>query len=534
MRLRSFCAALAVSLLSTAHAQAPIHTLLSPTPRGPGQFGAKVIGVPDLDGDGRGDLVVGAQWEANLAGRVHVYSGASGTLIRTLQSPTPRVDLGQFGLALAAVPDLDGDGVWDLAVGTSAEGNTVTGFGRVHVFSGATGTLVRSLISPQPEFGGQAFPSFGVAVAGVPDVDGDGFGDLLVGAMREGTGDSGRAYLFSGATGALLLTMTTPNPETNGYFGGAVSSVPDADGDGVADLLVGAWNEDAGATNAGRAYLFSGATGALLRTFVSPSPTSQGIFGFSLQGVADVDGDGRGDVLVGASGESAPHLTSGRAYLFSGSTGALLRTYTSPNAVQSGNFGASVAGVPDVDGDGREDHLVGAFGEMVGALRAGRAHIYSGATGVRLGSVVSPNPEASGAFGAAVSGVPDASGDGRGEVLVGAPAEDGGLVNEGRAYLFSGGALVSDEPGISVSRLTLSAAPNPTRDAVALVLDVPVAGEAVVEVFDPLGRRVALLHRGTVAAGRYTFTVEGLPPGVHVVRATAAGETVVHRITQVR
>ena len=128
---------------------------------------------------------------------------------------------------------------------------------------------VLTLTSLNPE----ALGNFGVSTAGVPDLDGDGRGDVLVGAWRENGGaeDAGRAYVFSGVTGARLRTLASPNPELDAQFGRSVAGVPDADGDGQGDLLVGAPLEDGGASNSGRAYLFSGATGELLRTLVSPT-----------------------------------------------------------------------------------------------------------------------------------------------------------------------------------------------------------------------------------------------------------------------
>jgi hypothetical protein len=96
------------------------------------------------------------------------------------------------------------------------------------------------------------------------------------------------------------LTLNSPNPENIGEFGGSVSGVPDADGDGCSDLLVGAGEEGGGAEDAGRAYLYSGATGALLRTLQSPNVEINGQFGVSVSGVPDANGDGRGDLLVGA------------------------------------------------------------------------------------------------------------------------------------------------------------------------------------------------------------------------------------------
>src|SRR5262249_50250171 len=167
---------------------------------------------------------------------------------------------------------------------------------------------------------------FGRAVAGISDVSGDARGDLVIGAPNESAAGhpafAGRAYVLSGTDGALLPTVGPPKEQTAGQFGCRVARVRNAAGPDA--IAVGASNEipDGASVHAGRAYLFSAATGQLLATFSSPNPQEGGAFGASLGGVPDVDGDGVGDVIVGAfkEGPTSPDQT-GRAYLFSGATG---------------------------------------------------------------------------------------------------------------------------------------------------------------------------------------------------------------------
>jgi hypothetical protein len=503
------CALLALTLASPpAVAQTLLHALVSPTGEEGGEFGEAVAGVPDVDGDGHGDLLIGARGGISNVGRVYLFSGATGDLLLELASPNAN-NGGYFGFAVSGVEDVDGDGRGDLLVGAAGEHFILPGVGdgRAYLFSGATGALLHPLVSPDPRYDG----GFGASVSAVPDVNGDGRPDLLVGAPGEGPGPSpsgaGRAHVFSGATGEFLHTLRSPSEEPNGYFGNAVAGVPDADGDGFGDLLVGAYNEDPGPSphDAGRAYLFSGTTGALLHRLRSPNEEASGEFGGAISGVADVDGDGRGDLVVGASQEGL----GGRAYVFSGATGTRLYTLRSPNEEDWGHFGLSVSGLPDVDGDGRGDALIGASFETVGALDfAGRAYLFSGAEGDLLRTLTSlaPLDQQPSDFGRAVSGVPDADGDGRYDLLVGAPIEDTDLDpddqgDQGRAYLFSGATLA---PLSLAARALNSPVPRGGRLRFEVTLTnhtpAPLTGDLRLDVTAPNGATYGrpLVNNGTL------------------------------------
>ncbi|MDX2176836.1 MAG: Ig-like domain-containing protein [Candidatus Sumerlaeia bacterium] len=444
-----FAAGLALVASVSSQAGSLVTPLQSPNEETNGEFGRAISGIPDVNGDGRGDFVLGARQEdpggaIDNEGRAYVMNGFTGAVIHTLVSPTPK-ETGIFGVAVAAIPDVTGDGVWDVAVGASNENGTTgspDGCGRVHLFNGATGVFIRTLRSGnESEFG-----RFGGSVAGIGDVNGDGFGDVLVGASGEAPGGiagSGQAYLLSGATGAVLRTFASPTPRVSGVFGSAISPVPDVTGDGIPDVLVGASNEDpSGTIGAGRAYLYNGATGALLRTFLSPTPQANGRFGFALDGLDDFTGDGLGDVVIGSYGEDpgASPSSAGRAHLFNGATGAFVRSLASPNETSGGRFAAAVSGIADMNGDGRGDVLVGAFGEGGGSrpVTAGTVYLFSATDGVVLDTSTSPNEEAGGVFAIVVTDVPDITGDGRPEYGVGASGEDPGAspIQSGRAYIF--------------------------------------------------------------------------------------------------
>ena len=173
---------------------------------------------------------------------------------------------------------------------------------------------------------------------------------------------------------ADVLELTAFVQQADAQFGESVAGVPDVNGDGLDDVVVGSPNEDVdGIPNAGRVTVDGGRTGGLIQTRTSPNPTAQGRFGDEVEGLDDIDGDGRGDYLVGAPRELAQ---AGRVYLYSGATHTLLRTIVSPNTENGGFFGSAIAAVPDLTGDGVNDYIIGAYNETVaGTPGAGRVYI---------------------------------------------------------------------------------------------------------------------------------------------------------------
>ena len=342
-------------------------TLNTPTPQADAHFGWSVAGMGDVNGDGVPDLLVAAPDQDvggnGRQGQVFVFSGATGSLLRTLNTPTPQADA-YFGAEVAGVGDMNGDGVPDVLVG--ADGQTVGGNdaqGQVFVFSGATGRRLLTLNNPMPQY----LALFGSEVAGVGDVNRDGVPDLLVGAPYQDVGfnaEQGQVFVFSGATGQRLLTLNDPMSQAEAYFGWSVAGVGDVNGDKVPDVVVGAPGLD---YDPGRAFVFSGATGGLLHTLRTPTPQWWAYFGESVTGVGDMSGDGVPDLLVGAPGQTVGgNDAQGQVFVFSGATGGLLRTLNNLKPQANTSFGLSVAGVGDVNWDGVPDLLVGASGQTVG------------------------------------------------------------------------------------------------------------------------------------------------------------------------
>ena len=421
-RARALAPALSLSLLGVpALAQAPVRYAegLAPGDR----LGMAVAAAGDVTGDGLADLVVGAPYAdpaGGSSGRATLLSGASGSIVLALEG-TAGGDLA--GCAVAGVGDASGDGVPDLLVGARGHDAGGANAGRAFLVSGAVGAVLWSV-------DGTAGDNLGNAVCGLGDVDGDGLGDVAVAAWNADPAgsNSGAVRVLSGATGALIRAHA--GESTYDFFGSAVASAGDVDGDGVGDLVVGAsWSDFAG-SGAGSAYVYSGATGAQLLVLRGLAPGDA--FGAAVAGAGDVDGDGRADVAVGAPGADASGASSGSATIFSGADGSVLRVAN--GAAMGDGFGGALAAL-DADQDGVPDLAVGAYASDEGGTSAGSVRVLSGTDGSILATLLGDTPEDR--FGAAVAAAGDVDGDGREDLLVGAYGDSGKGSMTGAAKVFS-------------------------------------------------------------------------------------------------
>jgi len=401
------------------------------------QFGWSVAGAGDVNGDGKADFIVGAPNASpgglSSAGSAYIYSGATGLLLFRKKGAAAG---DHFGYSVAGAGDVDGDGKADFIVGAYwADPGGRNNAGSAYLYSGADGSL---LFQKDGAVGG--FPigdQLGNSVAGAGDVNGDGKADFIVGAYSA-RGDKGSAYLYSGADGLLLFQKDGAALEV---FGKSVAGAGDADGDGKTDFIVGAyWADPDGRLDAGSAYLYSGATGALL--YQKNGAAAGNRLGKSVASAGDVNGDGRADFIIGAFwADPGGRNAAGSAYLYSGATGALL--FQKDGTAAGDQLGISVAGAGEVDGDGRADFIVGAYlADPSGRFNAGSACLYSGATGALI--FQKDGTAAGDQLGISVAGAGDVNGDGKADFIVGAPNADlGGIVDAGSAYVYAGSSCAA-------------------------------------------------------------------------------------------
>ncbi len=314
-------------------------------------FGFAVQGVGDWDGDGRGDVAVGAWLDdsnGNNAGKVYVYSGLTGNPIDQVLGP---VADGVFGFELQNCGDQDGDGIDDLAVGapnTSSSG--LPGSGAIYIYSGAD----RSLISTIERLAGDQ--SMGRVLANVGDTNGDGLDDLGVGLIFNSSAGSetGEARVYSIADGTVLHQIVGTNGAD--FLGRGIDGVGDWNIDGFDDFAVGASGYDFGVDLQGRVQVFSGVDGSVLRSFEALFPTD--FIGDSVVGLGDINSDGIGDIAMGTSFAGVAGNLFGQVRVHSGADGELLSVIQGDEGVS--RFGSVIASMGDVDGDGIGEFVCGA------------------------------------------------------------------------------------------------------------------------------------------------------------------------------
>jgi hypothetical protein len=384
---------------STAHAQLE-------SDQADAQLGWSVAGAGDVDGDGYDDVIVGARYydagETDegaafvfLGSAAGIADGDPSTAHAQLESNQAGAELGS---SVAGAGDVDGDGYDDVIVGARRYGAGEAYEGAAFVFLGSAAGIADgdpSTAHAQLE-SDQDSADLGVSVSGAGDVDGDGYGDVIVGARNYDAGetDEGAAFVFLGSAAGIA----DGNPSTahaqlesdqySAALGTSVSGAGDVDGDGYDDVIVGASLYDADETDEGAAFVFLGSAAGIADGTPSTahaqleSNQTSSRFGLSVSGAGDVDGDGYGDVVVGASSYNADEIAEGAAFVFLGGATGIAdgnpsTAYAQLESDQEyAQLGWSVAGAGDVNGDGADDVIAGAHWYDAGQANEGVAFVY--------------------------------------------------------------------------------------------------------------------------------------------------------------
>jgi len=275
-----------------------------------------------------------------------------------------------------------------------------------------------------------------------------------------------------GAASLLGASVTLAGTSGANLFGSRVAAAGDIDGDGLGDILVAAPGSNTlggSAYPAGRTLVFTGAQLSIPRTeplgiddafAVLEGEEPRDFSGTSVAGVGDVDGDGRDDIVIGAFGNGSPIANAGKVYLVLGSSisgggtfdlgNASTSSYMWEGEMQDDALGKSVAAAGDVDGDNLDDFLIGAPYASPNGTQSGRAYLVLGSslgsTGLFPASTIAYKFDGEGAgqwAATALAGAGDIDGDGRSDILIGAPLADGQASGAGRAYLWKGSQLSS-------------------------------------------------------------------------------------------
>ena len=375
--------------------------------------GWSVSSAGDVDGDGLDDLFIGAfknDEGGSDAGKAYLILGASlGGSSEIDLSLADYSFVGEnsddwAGVFVSSAGDVDGDGLDDLLVGATGNDDGGSDAGKAYLILGASlgSTSEIDLSLADYSFVGEKSDDYaGRSVSSAGDVDGDGLDDLFVGAFNndDGGGHAGKAYLILGASlgssseiDLSLADYSFVGEDSDDYAGISVSSAGDVDGDGLDDLFVGAFNNDDGGSNAGKAYLILGAslgsTSEIDLSFADYSfvgENSDDYAGISVSSAGDVDGDGLDDLLVGASENDDNGSNAGKAYLILGASLSSTSDIDLADADYSfvGEYsddyaGYSVTNVGDVNGDGLDDLVLGASQNDDGGLNAGKTYLILG------------------------------------------------------------------------------------------------------------------------------------------------------------
>ncbi|TLN16099.1 hypothetical protein FDZ71_06980, partial [bacterium] len=354
-----------------------------------------------------------------------------------------------LGYSVDGAGDVNGDGYADIIAGAYLYDSPETNEGAAFIFKGGPSGVGSSFPAYYKKLeADSASAYFGMAVAGVGDVNKDGYADVVVGApyYAKSFTNEGAAFLFLGSSTGPSSTATWQSfgGQASAYYGRALAGLGDLNGDTYPDLAVGAYYYDKGETDEGAVFVYYGsAMGYTGPVWTSEFNQASSYLGQSVAGAGDVNADGYDDVVVGAPYYDGAYTDEGVAMLYLGSASGLLSapSWMTYGGQASAMYGYYVSGGGDVNADGYDDVLVGAPGYDGTYSNQGKAYLYKGVSG-SAGLSATPSwsfPYSySGAGCGTVAKAGDFNGDGYGDILVGCPSYSGAYPYSGLTYLYFG------------------------------------------------------------------------------------------------
>ena len=479
-------------------------------------FGQSVATAGDLNGDGRADVVVGAPgistFTATAPGYAVVYYGQATApyLGSPISLPSTACITGvaastaDFGFSVSTAGDVDADGVDDVMIGAPStllsSDVPPKRTGMVCIFPGHAGTGISAsssyhLLAPDPlstpPFG--RISGFGASVSTAGDVNGDGIRDVLIGAPSSQTATSGvgATFLYRGTGGSPALSWVQAGDNANANFGTSVANAGDLNGDGFADIVIGAPHNGAYLANSGAVFIFHGADSAsgisVPATDCDPSniyttipaqycdfgPAAGAQMGASVATAGDLNADGYADVAVGMPGVSNALGGTGAVEIIYGhNAGGYVfgdQVLTVDVTSLGSGLGASVATAGDTDGNGFSELLAGTPGHASGQVEEGLVTLWAGSANPPPNSTVWQFAPANAARTGDSLATADVNGDGRSDVVIGAPLFDGGASDQGAVFVWETPSPFSRRrrpPRTSISAPPPArtwASPSPTR-----------------------------------------------------------------------
>lgn len=402
------------------------------------------LALGDINGDGHDDVIAGAPWPDVTPGKVLVFLGYSelgGHPDIVLRAPDgSRTGFGHF----LAAGDLTGDSRDEIIIANPF------GAGRVYVFSASADppeTPIAVLEGPEQRAGSH----LGYPVA-VVDVNGDGHDDVIAGAPQldvDGRNDAGGVLVFLGGNpldAVCDFVLHAPRPETGTWFGRSVAA-GDVNGDGLDDIIVGAYGSSPGGLrSAGQVFVFlsdgDSFEDAKVHVLQDPTPQEEAKLGYAVA-AGDIDGDGYDDVIAGAFGSPVNRRSgAGKVLVFRGGAGfdtSADAVLSAPDNEAGAGFGYVLA-TADVNVDGSDDIIVGSpYSNLGGRESAGEAFLFFGGHDLLIAvaeNLIPPAPQEYAYFGVSVA-VGDIDGDGAADVIVGGyRASADGQAGSGEVYVF--------------------------------------------------------------------------------------------------